>query len=80
MTGGLFLSDSFVALALTCVHDGLVRMHEIVGINLASSLVILSACHPGPGHMGGDAVIGLSGVFLVEGAVTLLLTLGEVSE
>lgn len=73
-------AESFVALARTDRHHGLLRARDVRGLELTGTLVILSACYTGGGRITGDGVVGLSRAFLVEGATSLVLTLHKVVE
>lgn len=73
-------AEPFIALARTDRHDGLVHADDLLGLDLAGAVVILSACHTGGGRITGDGVVGLSRAFLVAGATSLLLTLHKVVE
>lgn len=72
--------ESYVALAPSASHDGVLRLQDIAGLDLNSPLVVLSACHSGAGRITGDGVLGVSRAFLVEGAAALFLTLHRVVE
>ncbi|MBV9314525.1 MAG: CHAT domain-containing protein [Pseudonocardia sp.] len=74
------MSASFVALAPSDQHDGLVRPDDLVGLALPGPVVILSACHTAGGRITGDGVDGLSRAFLIGGASALILTLYQVTE
>jgi CHAT domain-containing protein len=55
--------------------DGLLRASEVVGLNLDTDLVILSACETSPsGEDGAEPLAGLVSAFLVAGARSALST------
>ncbi|MGW1786475.1 CHAT domain-containing protein [Streptomyces sp. NPDC002143] len=72
--------DSYIALAPSPGHDGLLRAREVLDLEIGADFVILSACETGAGLVTGDGVIGLSRAFLARGPTTLLTTLYEVRE
>jgi tetratricopeptide (TPR) repeat protein len=54
-------------------EDGLLQMREIVGLDLAGALVILSACSSAAGEqLGGEGVMGLAHAFFRAGARTVV--------
>jgi CHAT domain-containing protein len=67
-------------------NDGLLELHEILGLRLSAELVTLSACQTGmgSGHFGeipaGDDFIGLTRAFLFAGSTSVLATLWEVDD
>lgn len=67
-------------------HDGLLEVHEILGMNLRSELVTLSACETGMGSgffneiPAGDDFVGLTRAFLRAGSNAVLATLWEVDD
>ena len=49
--------------------DGLLQMREIVGLDLADAVVVLSACSSASGeYLGGEGVMGLAHAFFQAGA------------
>lgn len=72
--------DSFIALARTEAHDGLLRMPDIFSMTLRAHLVILGACETGLGVVSSDGVNGFSRAFLWAGSSSLLMTLWPVGE
>jgi len=66
--------------------DGLLELHEIVGLDLRASLVTLSACDTGlgSGHFAeippGDDFVGLTRAFLAAGSDAVMATLWEVDD
>ncbi|MFN2168444.1 MAG: CHAT domain-containing protein, partial [Anaerolineae bacterium] len=67
-------------------NDGLLELHEIIGIRLQADLVTLSACQTGlgSGHFAeipaGDDFVGLTRAFLYAGSSAVLATLWEVDD
>jgi len=72
--------NSYIALAPTPGHDGLLRARDILGLDLSAQVAILSACSTGAGRVTGDGLIGLSRAFMTAGPSTLLMTLYETGE
>jgi len=66
--------------------DGLLEVHEILGLHLHASLVTLSACDTalGSGYFSeipaGDDFVGLTRAFLTAGSRTVLASLWEVND
>ncbi|MDY7106133.1 MAG: CHAT domain-containing protein [Actinomycetota bacterium] len=71
---------SYVALAPTPGHDGLLRASDVHRLHLPAEIVILGACETGGGRATGDGLIGLSRSFLAAGPSCLVLTITEVLE
>jgi CHAT domain-containing protein/Tfp pilus assembly protein PilF len=67
-------------------NDGLLEVHEILGLSLDARLVTLSACETGMGSgffneiPAGDEFVGLTRAFLVAGSHSVLATLWEVDD
>lgn len=67
-------------------NDGLLEVHEILGLQLDARLVTLSACQTGLGSgwfdefPAGDDFVGLTRAFLVAGSQAVLATLWEVDD
>jgi len=67
-------------------NDGLLEVHEILGLKLVSDLVTLSACQTGMGSgfvaeiPAGDDFVGLTRAFLQAGSASVLATLWEVDD
>jgi CHAT domain-containing protein/tetratricopeptide (TPR) repeat protein len=67
-------------------NDGLLELHEIVGLDLDADLVTLSACQTGmgSGHFAeipaGDDFVGLNRAFLSAGSSAVMATLWEVDD
>ncbi len=67
-------------------NDGQLELHEILGLDLTSDLVTLSACQTGmgSGHFAeipaGDDFVGLTRAFLYAGSKSVLATLWEVDD
>lgn len=67
-------------------NDGLLELHEILGMQLDAELVTLSACQTGLGSgyfaeiPAGDDFVGLTRAFLYSGSESVLATLWEVDD
>jgi CHAT domain-containing protein len=67
-------------------NDGLLELHEILGLKLDAQLVTLSACQTGmgSGHFAeipaGDDFVGLTRAFLYAGSDAVMATLWEVDD
>jgi len=67
-------------------EDGLLQVHEVLGLRLRSDLVTLSACDTalGSGYFAevpaGDEFVGLTRAFLSAGSAAVLATLWEVDD
>lgn len=67
-------------------NDGLLELHEILGLDLHADLVTLSACQTGlgSGHFAeipaGDDFVGLTRAFLYAGSNAVMATLWEVDD
>jgi CHAT domain-containing protein len=67
-------------------NDGLLQVHEVLGLRLRSSLVTLSACETalGGGHFtdlpNGDEFIGMSRAFLTAGSAAVMAALWPVDD
>jgi CHAT domain-containing protein len=58
-----------------------ISLYEIMDLDLAARLVVLSACETGLGRLGrGDEITGLTRTFLIAGAGTVVSSLWEVSD
>lgn len=77
---------SYVELGPGGGHDGHLEVHEVLGLDLAADLVILSACQTGLGSgaiadvPAGDDWVGLTRAFLHAGANQVLATLWPVND
>lgn len=73
---------SLIALAPDSVHDGMLSVSEVYGLNLhQTDLVVLSACQTQLGDLsGGDDVIGLTRAFTFAGTPTVMATLWNVND
>ena len=73
---------STMHLAKTPVDSGILEAHEIYQLDLSrTSIVTLSACETGLGHIGkGDEQWGFTRTFLAAGASSLLVSLWPVSD
>jgi CHAT domain-containing protein/tetratricopeptide (TPR) repeat protein len=72
---------SAILLAAEGAGNGRLEVQEIYGLNLASSLVVVSACETALGKIsGGDEMIGLTRAFMYAGAPTVVTTLWKVDD
>jgi CHAT domain-containing protein len=74
--------QSWLLLAKEGDEDGILRVHEVFGLDLKSAnLVTLSACETALGKVSsGDDMVGLSRAFLYAGTPSILATLWEVED
>lgn len=82
-TDSAFDAFSGLVLALSdeATDDGLLLGYEIAEMNLASELVVLSACETGAGEpLRGEGVLGLPRLFLRTGAKSVLMTHWQVDD
>lgn len=62
-------------------EDGLLQLHEVVGLGLDGQLVVLSSCESASGaFIGGEGVNGLSRAFLQAGAGAVVANLWRVRD
>ena len=67
-------------------NDGLLQVHEVLGLHLAADLVTLSACDTalGSGYFAevpaGDEFVGMTRAFLAAGSTSVMATLWEVDD
>jgi CHAT domain-containing protein len=77
---------SYVEFADDGGHDGRLEVHEVLGLELAADLVVLSACQTGLGSgtladvPAGDDWVGLTRAFLHAGAAHVVATLWPVED
>ncbi|GAA4587605.1 hypothetical protein GCM10023194_37060 [Planotetraspora phitsanulokensis] len=71
---------SYLVLAPSADHDGILRAREVPDLGIAADLVILAACETGAGAVSADGIIGLSRAFLTAGPTGLITTLHPVGE
>jgi len=77
---------SYVELAAGGGYDGRLEVHEVLGLDVAADLVVLSACQTGLGSGGladvpaGDDWVGLTRAFLHAGAAHVVATLWPVED
>jgi CHAT domain-containing protein/tetratricopeptide (TPR) repeat protein len=61
-------------------NGGELTTASIYGLHLHTSLVVLSACRTGLGHITGDGVAGLSRAFFYAGSASVITTLWDVAD
>jgi CHAT domain-containing protein len=77
---GLFRSDNPMFSSLK-LHDGWLTAADVMQLELAGTLVTLSACESGRNEVfAGDELIGLTRAFLGAGAATLVVSLWLVQD
>ena len=83
-THGLFNEhqglQSSLAFSAQDNQDGFLTAEEILDLDLAADLVVLSACNTGRGKITGDGVVGLSRSFLLAGAQSTIVSLWYVPD
>lgn len=83
-THGLIRDDGALESALVLSpgdgFDGLLSAHEVLGLDLDASMVVLSACNTGLGRLSGEGVEGLSRAFLLAGADSVVVSLWPVAD
>lgn len=63
------------------VEDGLLQVHEIVGLDVSAEVVVLSACESALGrNLRGEGLLGLSRAFFHAGARELVASLWKVAD
>jgi len=68
-------SHLVLAAGKSAAEDGLLEAREIMNLDLASDLVVLSSCETGRGQVrGGDGLIGMSWALLVAGCPTAVVS------
>lgn len=72
--------QSSLAFSTSDHSDGFLTAEEILNLNLAAELVVLSACNTGRGRITGDGVVGLSRSFLLAGAKNTMVSLWYVPD
>jgi CHAT domain-containing protein len=74
---------SLCALALTATvnDDGLLKVHEILGLDLSTDLVTLSACSTGRGsEIRGEGLFSVARAFMAAGSPRVLASLWKVDD
>jgi CHAT domain-containing protein len=72
---------SAIRLAPSQNDDGRLEVQEIFGLNLHSSMVVLSACETALGKLSrGDEITGLTRAFIYAGTPSIITTLWRVSD
>ncbi len=62
-------------------EDAHIRMTEVMGLEMASEIVALTACQTGLGrHISGEGIMGMGRAFQYAGARSVLMSLWSVSE
>lgn len=72
--------QSSLAFSTTDNNGGFLTAEEILDLELAADLVVLSACNTGRGKITGDGVVGLSRSFLLAGAQSTMVSLWYVPD
>jgi CHAT domain-containing protein len=73
------LSCLFLSPTADSDQDGFLQAQEVLGLELDTDLVMLSACQTGLGQMhGGEGLVGLSASFFIAGAESVCVTLWSV--
>ena len=72
--------QSSLAFSTSNNSEGFLTAEEILDLDLAADLVVLSACNTGRGKITGDGVIGLSRSFLLAGAQSTIVSLWYVPD
>ena len=76
--------DSFLALSRgerpEGTDDGRLTVRDIYGLDLQATLVVLSACRTGLGHLSSDGMVGLTRAFFYAGAPSVVATLWDVAD
>ncbi|MFL6248391.1 MAG: CHAT domain-containing tetratricopeptide repeat protein [Thermoanaerobaculia bacterium] len=68
-------SHLVLAAGRDATEDGLLEAHEIMNLDFAPDLVILSSCETGRGELrGGDGLVGMSWALLVAGCPTAVVS------
>ena len=72
---------SGIVLSPEGAEDGVLRLHEILALDLNADLVVLSACQTGLGKLvRGEGLQGLSKAFLYAGASRVVVSLWQVND
>ncbi len=72
---------SGIVLSPEGAEDGVLRLHEILALDLNADLVVLSACETGLGKLvRGEGLIGMSKAFLYAGASRVVVSLWQVND
>ncbi|MDQ3130808.1 MAG: CHAT domain-containing protein [Acidobacteriota bacterium] len=62
-------------------RNGVVRLHDIYGMNLAADLIVLSACETGVGkEVKGEGLVSLNNAFMQVGAKSVLSSLWKIDD
>jgi CHAT domain-containing protein/tetratricopeptide (TPR) repeat protein len=61
-------------------RDGLLTAREVLDLDLATDLVVLSGCDTGLGRINGDGVVGMSRAFVYAGAPSVVVSLWRVAD
>jgi CHAT domain-containing protein len=72
--------DSALILAEGDGDDGYLRVREVLGLDLAAELVVLSGCSTGLGRLSGDGILGLTRAFLYAGTPSVVVSYWDVSD
>ena len=80
MPGAIALAPNPDSNSSDSSNDGLLTANEILDLDLAADLVVLSACNTGRGKITGDGVIGLSRSFVSAGVPSVIVSLWPVPD
>ena len=61
-------------------EDFLLKMKDVLQVNIRARLVVLSCCHSGQGEIKAEGVVGIARAFLGSGASSTLVALGSVED
>lgn len=61
-------------------EDFLLKMAEILNVQVRAQLVVLSCCHTGQGEIRAEGVVGIARCFLAAGARSVLVTLWAIDD
>ena len=79
-TGEIALSPRPTAKSIPEEEDYLLRISDILQVQLRAKLVVLSCCHSGRGEIKAEGVLGIARAFLASGARSVLVTLWAIED